>query len=480
VKGYLTLTNGTFTTNNNLNVDLYNGGIAGTGVGTTTGNVRFFKTIWSNRYHYISSPIPGRTAADWNDNVLIKFGANTNMYYYNETLPDTSVKIGWTGVTALTQPLQTMTGYALFFRNMPTTVLDVSGPYTHNAGTINSGTLTNTISTTPTFKAASDGWNHLGNPYPSTIDWNAAAGWTKTGLDNAIYYWDPRNNRFSAYVAGVGTNGGTRYIGSMQGFFVKVSTSGGTGSLAMTNSVRTSAINVDVWRTASEDDVLRLTATSGASSDETIVRLIDSTSIAFDSEFDAYKLMNEGQTPSLYTQYHGDNYAVNSIPTSSFNEIIPVHLDVKFAGNYTFTAAITGFESADSVIFVDKVNNTKQDLRINPTYSVDLLKQNYTNRFYLQYNKKQTVVTDVKSAASSAISVYSFEQKVTVNFNNLKGSLADIGIYDVKGNAVYKAKNQSVASGKIEINLPFVSSGIYIVKVESGQASKTQEVYIAK
>ena len=479
VKGVLTLTNGTFTTNNNLNVDLYNGSVAGTGTGTTTGNIRFFKLIWSNRYHYISSPIPGRTAADWNDNVTINFGANTNMYYYNETVPDTTVKVGWTGVTALSQPLQTMVGYALFFRATPTTILDVSGPYTHNLGTLSSGTLTNTKSTTPTFKPASDGWNHLGNPYPSTIDWNSA-GWTKTGLDNAVYYWDPRNDRFSAYVAGIGTNGATQYIGSMQGFFVKVTTSGGTGSLSMTNAVRTSAVNKDVWRTASDGSVLRLTATSGTSSDETIVRLLDEASTTFDSESDAYKMMNEGKTPSIYTDYNANRYAVNTLPSIASNETIPVNLDAKFAGPYTFSADITGFEEADSLIFVDKLTNTRQDLRVNPTYTCDLVKKEYSDRFYIQYNKKAAVVTDTKPSVLSAITVFSFEQKVTVNFNNTKVSTADISIFDVKGNAVYKVKNQSVTSGKVEINLPFVSSGVYIVKIESGQASKTQEVYITK
>ncbi|MDF2456816.1 MAG: large protein, partial [Cytophagaceae bacterium] len=480
IRGVLTLATGTFNTNNNLNIDLYNGSIAGTGTGATTGNIRFFKIIWSNRYHYISSPIPGRTAADWNDNVTINFGANTNMYYYNEALPDTSVKVGWTAVTALSQPLQTMTGYALFFRAFPTTVIDVAGPYTHNMGTISSGTLTNTKSTVPTFKPSSDGWNHLGNPYPSTIDWAAASGWTKTGVDNAIYYWDPRNDRFSAYVAGIGTNGGTRYIGSMQGFFVKVSTSGGTGSVSMTNAVRTSAINVDVWRTSNDASILRLTATSGASSDETVIRLLDSTTTTFDGQYDAYKMMNEGQTPSLYTNYNADNYAINSIPYSSFNETIPVTIDAKFAGNYAFTADITGFEDADSVIFVDKHTHARQDLRINPSYTVDLAKANYTDRFYIQYNKKESVVTDTKSGVLSEITVYSFEQKVTVNFNNTKVATADLTIYDMKGNAVYKAKNQNVANGKLEVNLPFVSSGVYIVKVESGQASKTQEVYLSK
>ena len=33
------------------------------------------------------------------------------------------------------------------------------------------------------------GFNLVGNPYPSAIDWDAASGWTKTNIDNAVYYF---------------------------------------------------------------------------------------------------------------------------------------------------------------------------------------------------------------------------------------------------------------------------------------------------
>ncbi|MBC7487715.1 MAG: fibronectin type III domain-containing protein, partial [Cytophagaceae bacterium] len=285
VNGILSLTAGAFTTNGNLNQNLYNGAIAGTGTGTTTGSIRFFKTIWGDRYHYISTPLSVNTVADWNDNVTMKFGPYYNLYTYNETVPDSNVKVGWTTVTSNATALQSMKGYALYFpRYAYYSLLDVSGTYTHGA-TYSNNTLTNTVSTTPVSKPASDGWNLVGNPYPSTIDWLAASGWTKAGFDNAIYTWNSRTNQFVSFVTGVGTNGGTRYIGSMQGFFVKV-TSPGTQTLAMTNNVRVTSTLYDVWRTSETTygDIFRLKASSGEFNDETVIRFKEDATLDFDSQ----------------------------------------------------------------------------------------------------------------------------------------------------------------------------------------------------
>lgn len=38
---------------------------------------------------------------------------------------------------------------------------------------------------------ADAGWNLLGNPTASVLDWNAVAGWTKTNLNETVYIWDP-------------------------------------------------------------------------------------------------------------------------------------------------------------------------------------------------------------------------------------------------------------------------------------------------
>ena len=338
-----------------------------------------------------------------------------------------------------------------------------------------SATLTNTSSGT----AISDGWNLVGNPYPSEIDWSAAAGWTKTGLDNAIYFWDQANNRFASFVSGIGTNGATRYIPCMQGFYVHV-TSPGTGTLAMNNNVRSSVENRDNWRTASQDVSIRLKAENGLINDETVIRFSDEATEDFDPQIDAYKLVNKGTTPSISTKFLTTDYAVNSMPLSTLEKIIPVKLIAGSTGTHVISVDMTGLDETDSIILENRVLGVRQDLTLNPTYSCSLVQGDTTSRFFINY-KKQAKTTGVTTpGASSGISIYGQEQTVTVVFGSDHNSIADIAISDVTGNLVYKVENEDVSSGRASIVLPQVMSGIYIVKAQTADTATTQQVFLSK
>lgn len=63
------------------------------------------------------------------------------------------------------------------------------------------------------------GANLIGNPYAATIDWDAV---TKVGnVNQAIRVWNPSNRQYSIYNGEFEINGGTRYIGPGQAFFVQ-------------------------------------------------------------------------------------------------------------------------------------------------------------------------------------------------------------------------------------------------------------------
>jgi hypothetical protein len=406
--------------------------------------------------------------------VLIKFGANANLYTYNETNPSPNRSIGWTAVPSTATALTMMKGYALYFTKwVNRTVVDMTGTYNH-AATYSDATLSNTSSGT----ALSDGWNLVGNPYPSEIDWDAASGWTKTGLDNAIYFWDQSNNQYATYIAGVGLNGGTRYIPCMQGFYVKV-TNPGTGTLAMTNSVRSSVVNRDNWRVASDQVLIKLKVENGASRDETAIRLHDEATQNFDAQWDAYKLPNEGITPSISTVTNNVNYAVNSIPEGTLQQVIPVRVIAGTTGSYTITADVTGFDAADSIVLFDKLLGVNQDLQLNPTYTCNLVQADTTGRFYINYKKALKTTDVVNTANGSGITIYGQEQMVTLLFGAESSMKADIAIYDVTGALVYKVEQMDIRSGKATINVQ-VPSGIYIVKAQSANVSKTQQVFLSK
>ena len=98
----------------------------------------------------------------------------------------------------------------------------------------------NDTSTSKTFTdidSVNSGWNLVGNPTPSTIDWNASSGWTKTNMDASIYVWNP-NDTVGGYKTWNGTTGnfGSGKIAPFQAFWVKANAA--SPQLKCTNGVK--------------------------------------------------------------------------------------------------------------------------------------------------------------------------------------------------------------------------------------------------
>jgi hypothetical protein len=70
--------------------------------------------------------------------------------------------------------------------------------------------------------SVNSGWNLVGNPTPSTIDWSASSGWTKTNMDASIYVWNPADT-VGGYKTWNGIAGslGNGKIAPFQAFWVK-------------------------------------------------------------------------------------------------------------------------------------------------------------------------------------------------------------------------------------------------------------------
>lgn len=64
------------------------------------------------------------------------------------------------------------------------------------------------------------GWNLIGNPSASTLDWDNAAGWDKTNIDSTIYIWDPAAGAFLVW-NGVTGDLGNGKIAPFQAFWVR-------------------------------------------------------------------------------------------------------------------------------------------------------------------------------------------------------------------------------------------------------------------
>ena len=268
----------------------------------------------------------------------------------------------------------------------------------------------------------------------------------------------------------------------MQGFFVKVTTAGVNATLTLRNAARITTTLKDVWRMqGASDKRLRLTVANGTRADELVVRFTEGATEQFDSEYDGYKLINDAAVPSLFAYTAEANYCVNSLPTTLLEKTIPLQLNVASDTLCTWTADLSGFTSDEKIILEDRLLGTSQDLTENPTFAIQLKKGVYANRFFLQYYNRQEQVTETKGSTSDAgIDIGAVQQNVVLLFTNQSPGDANIAVFDALGKKVYEAQNISTASGRIDINLQDINNGIYIVKVQTPSAIRSQQVYLIK
>src|SRR5690606_32408647 len=153
---------------------------------------------WNNLriYRYIASPVQNGTVADLQNEIYVTGSftgsstctgciSNPSLFYYDETVITDTNASGTAyfndGYIAFPETTNSETftpglGYTLYTRGniLPSTLWDLRGVI--NAGNISPVTLP--VSYTSSGSVSDDGWNLVGNPFPSTIDWNASGGWT--------------------------------------------------------------------------------------------------------------------------------------------------------------------------------------------------------------------------------------------------------------------------------------------------------------
>ncbi len=360
-------------------------------------------------YRYISSPVAAPTVSQIQvfNPITGGFsgsstctGCNTSpsMFLYNETVttdtngsgtPDLNDGYEFFPVSANTETLATGRGYAMFIWGNVPPVSTAGNAKWSVRNPINSGTIDFVATAGASFTAGNgilnDGWNLVGNPYPSTIDWDAASGWTKTGLTNTIYMKDngALAGTYATYVGGVGgTNGGSRYIPIGQAFWVKATSA---PTFQATEAVKAPGNVTTFFRTSPPSDLMRVTLRSGLKRDEIIVYFDEDATEEFDGNLDAYKLKNDIFNLSTVTPL-GDKLAINGLPMLECSKSLSLNITDVSAGDYQLD--FTEFESfvtPVNIILLDKNTGENIDVKTSPTYEFQVTAEesSYKDRFEL-------------------------------------------------------------------------------------------------
>ncbi|WP_299251840.1 hypothetical protein [uncultured Cytophaga sp.] len=461
----VTLKSGVLVTNNKLTINFDNGGNIAynpSDAGSVVGSVTATRNL-NYKTHYIAAPFAGVTSAQVQATTPLFVGKYWKMYTKD------FAKQNWTAVITTTQSMPLGTGFSL---SLPTAApLNLSGTYTHGS----------TFSSEAYSNVGVEKYFMIGNPYPSTLDWDNGAGWTKTNIGGSIYYLNAATSQTASYVSGTATNGGTGYVPAMQSFMVLCTGTGGYSSVSINNNARISLQNPSFWRVASEDIIrIHLTGENPVLTDEAVIRFNESATNMFDFDLDATKIMNGGKYPSVYTREGSSQYSINSYARPDSAKVIPVL--AKLVEDGTYTLRFENTNSSIQYVLIDNQLGVEQP--ITEPYTFVGTSKDSVNRFELQLRESAVTNPSIPTGLQSSnntrgMQIYSSVKGFILQSDRFVGEAVDIELMDVTGNSVGTIGNKSITSNRtfVPVDLP---DGSYIVRVTIGSDVFTGLIVLVK
>ena len=404
IENALTLTNGVLDACSANSVTLVSsaseqGYIAAAGNGTVNCDLvrERFKLGCQDGFMLIATPYATNTYNDWSDDFLLTGFPGTaypnfwtSVYLYDETQPGTN-NDGWYAPSNISSGIPRGLGHYAYIGafQLPNTI-DMAGQPDLSDHTFD-------LSYTSYGNGEFDGYNLLGNPYPSPIDWDGP-GWTNVGCCNAVWTWNECNTQFSSYIDGVETNDGTNVIESCQAFWVKAHIPG-----AMLACSRASISDDEGdFKSLNNviDKVLKIGIDGFSSSDETAVRLLSGSSHACDNLGDAFKQISNETLMGIYTvASDGQGMSINAFPNDTNYVSVPVMVRVPNSGSYTLDFFGGDLFPEDICLLLeDLVTGDIIDLKTSVYYTFN---QNTSSHFNHRFNITVSYPIQVKVVADS-------------------------------------------------------------------------------
>jgi len=433
--------------------------------GTYTGTITAEQYLGSARNWYVSSPVTNATSPATNI---------TRYYEYVEAGDNADFSVNgsttyWKGLNT-GSPMTVGKGYI---------AQASAGTTVQFSGTPNNGNITTSFNLTRD-DAKGKGFNLVGNPYPSYIDWSLVAqantnlmstAWfktKKTDLAGGGYTFASVNVTTPSTPEIVANNANTtitKYIPPTQAFWVRVKSGTSSTSMSFTNAMREHRLdNGDLMKApkVNERSRLRLQLVNGIESDETLI-YFDKIATNDFNEYDSPKMMNNSSiTPDLYSKSGTERLVINGMNAIVDIIELPLGFSLNAAAELKLRATeMSNFPLGTRIYLLDKVEFSQVELLPEAEYAfkTTTATTNNESRFNLLFRA---------SGASTGIS--NTEKGITQVFVNAANQITIIA--PVKSNyTIYNAVGQLIENGVTTSNYQTsnfkLQTGVYVVKVNN-------------
>lgn len=454
-----------------------------------TGNVvvQRFMSGEGRIYRYLSSPVSGVSFEQWRDDFPITgtfddpstgpgiTPGNPSLYRYVESnggLADDGWEPWPTSGALGSYNIEVGRGYAAFIREgSASTVIDVTGPVNlANVSDISLNVTYNDDGNGP----ANEGWNLVGNPLPSSIDWDnilSGTGGTRVNVDQGIHVRD--NGAGGIYRTWDGSTGdlANGLIATGQAFWVRANAS--SPSLSVNEQAKSGA-TASFYRTQNAaPEVIQIALSNGTITDNTFVSLSQDATFGYDAD-DTPNLNNE--TFDI-TTFGSDsiNLAINYLDLTTCSELLAINIADVASGNYSIEfLQLESLVSDFQLLLVDNYTGTEIDIRNNPIYnfSVDDSDPDTFGKGRLSLKFETDIIKrDLQLQAESSVCEESF--------TNISILSSQSGVdYNIVINGS-KSSYSAIGDGSnlsFEINSSDLSAGLNLIEVLAMKQGCSEEL----
>lgn len=461
-----------------------------------TGNAvinRNSSPLFRQDYTMWSSPVAGQTLIGFSPNTL------TNRFYTYNTVNDQFAAISASGTfeagkgylirmpngafgTDGTTPAGTPTSTASAYQQGTDTMV-FNGAFT---GVPNNGNVDVTLTD------ALNGFNLVGNPYPSPINISTFLNANNSVIDGTVWIWRKTNSSTlgSAYVtvnaAGAYTGNGqpeaenpNSVLRQGQGFIVKVKDDNASNNITFTNAMRSSDTANQFFRNANaaaqmgapERHGMRINLSKeGQIVSQLYAGYIEGATLGADNGIDSRYINDNANVLDMVID--GKEYIIQGRPLPFATEdIVPLNFKVAAAGTYSISLNdVEGlFANGQDIFIKDNLTGSIQNLN-EGNYSFTADAGTAASRFEIVYTNS-VLGTDNPSATLNNVVVYQNAAGINIAAGNL--SINDVTVYDVQGRLVYTAKGVNASETVLKMQ---PAQQLLIIEVVTNAGKTTRKL----
>ncbi|WP_397447600.1 T9SS type A sorting domain-containing protein [Polaribacter sp. R77954] len=436
--------------------------------GTSTGDVTYTRNLATGgQWYLMSSPVIGETYDDaWvTANGIASgsdFGTNRGVSMYDNS--------------SFTDPHQAgSAGHWRYMQSGGSDTFDPAKGYgiirTATGGVSFTGTL-RTANQNFTLEQGANNVNFVGNPFTAYITLGTFHTTNTANIGTDFYFWDG-----SSYVTRTSGGDATFEIAPGQGFFLDAtSTNDVTFEVSDLSHQGSDSFHS---KSANNRAEVKLYVNEGANQRFARVLYIDGQTTGLDLGYDGKLFGGVSHNFAVYSHLVNNNegvkYQIQSLPNQDFeNNVVPLGVIAASENEITFSAETINLPAGLKVYLEDRLTNTFTRLdEADTNYKVQVASGTTEGRFFL--HTKSSSVLSTEDALLNSVSIYK-TSNTNLKITGLKQGKTSISLYNLLGKKVMATSFN--ASNVNNISLPNLSTGVYIVQLETENGKLNKKIVL--